>query len=103
MPALPTLDDPQVQRIVNEANDVKAYLLCLEYETEFIAIAGKLRCVRILGFLLLNAPNQYVRMEVTKSILSCKDESDFVNLGSFFERYVILPCQSSLAFLLPGC
>ncbi|KAF5388374.1 hypothetical protein D9615_000746 [Tricholomella constricta] len=91
MPPLPALDDPQAQRIVNEASDVKAYLICLEYEKEFTAIAGKLRCVRILGFLLLNAPNQDVRMEVTKCILSCKDESDLVNLGSFFERYVILP------------
>ncbi|KAF5376150.1 hypothetical protein D9615_007748 [Tricholomella constricta] len=91
MPPLPALDDPQAQRIVNEASDVKAYLICLEYEKEFTAIAGKLRCVRIFGFLLLNAPNQDVRMEVTKCILSCKDESDLVNLGSFFERYVILP------------
>jgi len=89
MPTLPTIDDPQVQRLENE--DSRAYLLCLKYEEEFAAIASKLRSVRILGFLLLNAPNEGVRIEVTKCILSCKDDSDLVNLGSFFERYVILP------------
>jgi hypothetical protein len=81
----------EVQHMANE--DAKAYLVCLEYEKEFATIAGKLRCVRILGFLLLNAPNQDVCIEVTKCILSCKDDSDLVNLGLFFERYVILPCE----------
>ena len=76
--------------------DVRAYLLCLKCEKEFATIAGKLRSVRILGFLLLNAPNQDVRIEVTKCILSCKDDSDLVNLGSFFERSVILPCEFSV-------
>ena len=42
-------------------------------------------------------------MEVTKCILSCKDGCDLVNFGSFFERYVILPCEFSLPFSLPGC
>jgi hypothetical protein len=69
-------------------------------------IASKLRCVRILGFLLLNAPNQDVRIEVTKSILSCEDGSELVDLGSFFERYVILPCELVLCLPLthiPSC
>jgi hypothetical protein len=91
MPTLPTIDDPQVQRMSEE--DVKAYLVCLTYEKEYATIASKLRCVRILGFLLLNAPNQDVRIEVTKSILSCEDGSSLVDLGSFFERNVIVPCE----------
>jgi len=91
MPALPAIEDPQVQRMASE--DAKAYLVCLEYEKEFATIAGKLRCVRVLGFLLLYAPNRDVRIEVTKCILSCEDDNDLVNLDSFFERYVILPCE----------
>ncbi|KAI0298233.1 hypothetical protein BC826DRAFT_1103163 [Russula brevipes] len=89
MPTLPTIDDPQVQHLSKE--DAKAYLVCLTYEKEYAMIASNLRCVRILGFLLLNAPNQDVRIEVTKSILSCGDGSSLVDLGSFFERNVILP------------
>jgi hypothetical protein len=91
MPTLPTIDDPQVQHMSNE--DAKAYHVCLTYEKEYATIASKLRCVRILGFLLLNAPNQDVRIEVTKSILSCGDGGELVDLGSFLERNVILPCE----------
>jgi hypothetical protein len=90
MPTLPTIDDPQVQHLSKE--DAKAYLVCLTYEKEYATIASKLRCVRILGFLLLNVPDQDVRIEVTKSILSCDDGSSLVDLGSFFERHIILPC-----------
>ena len=102
MHTLPAIDDLQVQCLVNEADNIKAYLLYLDYEKEHTTVADQ-RCVRILGFLLLNAPNQDVRMEVTKCILSCKDGRDLVNFGSFFERYVILPCELSLPFSLPGC
>jgi hypothetical protein len=67
-------------------------------------ITGKLCCVRILGFLLLNEPNRDVHIEVTKCILSCEDDSDLVNLGSFFERYVILPCEFFVCHSpLPAC
>ena len=54
---------------------------------------NKLRYIRILGYLLLNAPNRAVRSEVTRCIHSRQDDSDLVDLGSFFERYFILPCE----------
>ena len=52
MHTLPAIDDPQVQCLVDEAGNIKAYLLYLDYEKEFTTIADQ-RCVRILGFLLL--------------------------------------------------
>src|SRR6266852_9494660 len=98
MSALPELDSPEVQNLTKEdTNYLNAYNICLQYEEEFTSVASKLRHVRILGFLLLNASNQGARSEVTKCILSCKDSSILVNLGAFFECYFILPCEFSIA------
>ena len=107
---LPTVDSPEVQRIAEEDSDnLSAYNICLSYEEELAAFEGKLRHVRILGFLLLHAPNRGVRSEVTKCIHSRKDSSDLTDVGAFFERNVILPCEFSIYHLhsvpiyLPSC
>ncbi|KAI9507875.1 hypothetical protein F5148DRAFT_980748, partial [Russula earlei] len=47
--------------------------------------------VRILGFLLLYAPNRAVRHEVVKCIHSRRNESDLTDVGQFFECYLIMP------------
>ncbi|KAF8447183.1 hypothetical protein L210DRAFT_3641146 [Boletus edulis BED1] len=89
---LPKADSPEVQRIADEDPDnFSAYNICLNYEEELAAFEDKQRYCRILGFLLLHAPNQGVRSDVTKSIHSCKHSSDLADLGAFFERNVIVP------------
>ncbi|KAH0834655.1 hypothetical protein J3R83DRAFT_10165 [Lanmaoa asiatica] len=80
-------------------NHLSAYRICLKYEQEHAAFRNKLRHVRILGFLLLHALNRGVRSEVAKCIHSCKDSSDLTDFGAFFERNVILPCESSICHL----
>lgn len=97
---LPKVDSPEVQRIADEdSGDLSAYNICLDYEEELAAFEDKLRYVRILGFLLLHAPNQGVRSEVTKCIHSRKPSSDLTDVGAFFERNVILPCGFSVCHL----
>ncbi|KAN0082941.1 hypothetical protein V8E55_008736 [Tylopilus felleus] len=88
---LPKVDSPEVKLILSDSNNLSVYNICLNYEEELAAFKNKLRYVRILGFLLLHAPNRGVRSEVTKCIHSCKDGSDLTDVGAFFERNVILP------------
>ncbi|KAH0836916.1 hypothetical protein J3R83DRAFT_8733 [Lanmaoa asiatica] len=89
---LPEVNSPQVQRIADEdPNYLSAYNICLKYELELAGLEDKQRFVRILGFLLLHAPNRGVRAEVAKCIHSRKDSSDLTDIGAFFERNVILP------------
>ena len=93
---LPKVDSPEVKLILSDSNNLSVYNICLNYEEELAAFKNKLRYVRILGFLLLHAPNRGVRSEVTKCIHSCKDGSDLTDVGAFFERNVILPCEFSI-------
>ncbi|KAH9955465.1 hypothetical protein BC827DRAFT_1236577 [Russula dissimulans] len=51
------------------------------------------RYIRILGYLLLYAPDPAVCSEVTRCIQSRQDDGDLANLGSFFELYFILPIR----------
>ncbi|KAG6373925.1 hypothetical protein JVT61DRAFT_6081 [Boletus reticuloceps] len=89
---LPKVDSPEVQRIAHEdPNNLSAYQLCLKYEEELVAFEDKLRYVRIIGFLLLHAPNRVVRSEVTHCIHSCEHGSDLSDVGAYFERNVIVP------------
>ncbi|KAN0091134.1 hypothetical protein V8E55_004700 [Tylopilus felleus] len=88
---LPKVDSPEVQCIVEDSDDLSAYNICLNHEEKLAASKDKLRYVRILGFLLLHAPNRGVRSEVTKCIHSRKNSSDLTDVGAFFERHVILP------------
>jgi len=92
--ALPKADSLKIQQMANEdPNYLSAYNICLQCEEQFAGKENKLRYIRILGYLLLNAPNRAVRSEVTRCIHSRQDDSDVVDLGSFFERYFILPCE----------
>ena len=96
---LPEVSSPQVQRIADEdPNYLSAYNICLKYEKELAAFKNNLRFVRILGFLLLHAPNRAVRSEVAKCIHSRNESSDLTDVGAFFERNVILPCESICLF-----
>ena len=91
--ALPKTNSPQVQQIADEdPNYLSAYRICLQYEIELAVDEDKLRHLRILGFLLLNAPHRGVRSEVVRSIHSRKRDSDLVSFGALLERYLLLPC-----------
>jgi len=87
--ALLKADSLRVQQMANEdPNYLSAYDICLRCEEQFAADENKLRYIRILGYLLLNAPDRAVRSEVTRCIHSRRqDDSDLANLGFFFERY----------------
>ncbi|KAI9436374.1 hypothetical protein F5148DRAFT_1380312 [Russula earlei] len=90
--ALPNIDSPLVKYIANEdPNYLSAYNVCLDHEEKLAAYENKLRYVRILGFLLLYAPNRAVRHEVVKCIHSRRNESDLTDVGQFFECYLIMP------------
>ena len=96
MPALPKTDSPQVQEMAEQdANYLNAYNVCLEHESS-TTNANQLRYVRILGFLLLNAPSRGIRSEVAKCIHSYDNDPGLFDLGAFFERYFILPCGFSV-------
>ncbi|KAH9955466.1 hypothetical protein BC827DRAFT_1347593 [Russula dissimulans] len=90
--ALPQTDSPQVQQMANQdPNYLSAYNVCLRCEEQFAANENKIRYIRILGYLLLHAPDRVVRSEVTRCIHSCQSDDDLATLGSFFELYFILP------------
>ena len=99
LPKVDSRHSPDVKLILSDPDDLNAYNICLNYEEELAAFKDKLRHVRILGFLLLHAPNRGVRSEVTKCIHSRKDSSDLTDVGAFFERNVILPCEFSICHL----
>ena len=105
MPALPETDSPLVQSMADQHADfLGAYNVCLEYEKEVATDADKLRYVRILGFLLLHAPSYAVRTEVTRYIHSRGDDNVLAELGAFFERNVIVPCEFlRLPLAFPTC
>ena len=92
---LPKVGSPEVQRIADEDPDsLSVYNIRLNYEEELAAKDNnKLRHARILGFLLLHAPNPGVRSEIAKYIHSRKPGSNVTDVGAFFERNVILPCE----------
>ena len=99
---LPKVDSPEVQRIADgDSDSLSAYNICLNYEEELAELKDKLRYVRILGFLLLHAPNRGVRSEVTKCIHTRKHS--LTDVGAFFERHVILPCEFSIPPSPPVC
>ncbi|XP_006458875.1 hypothetical protein AGABI2DRAFT_115848 [Agaricus bisporus var. bisporus H97] len=86
---LPKADSDQVQAFAyDEPKSLSAYQVCLNFE-EQLATTTRVRLVRILGYLLLYAPNRTVRNEVAKCIHSHKDQSDLVDAGAFFECNVI--------------
>ncbi|XP_006458873.1 hypothetical protein AGABI2DRAFT_191014 [Agaricus bisporus var. bisporus H97] len=88
---LPKPDSDEVQRFAyGEPNLLNAYQVCLDFE-EQLALTEKVRLVRILGYLLLYAPNLSVCNEIAQSIHSCKDQSAFTDLGAFFEINIIKP------------
>lgn len=90
---LPKPDSDEVQRFAyGEPNLLNAYQVCLDFE-EQLALTEKVRLVRILGYLLLYAPNLSVCNEIAQSIHSCKDQSAFTDLGAFFEINIIKPCK----------
>jgi len=76
-----------------DPNYLSAYNICLQCEEEFTGNENKLRHIRILGYLVLNAPDRTVRSEVTRFIHARQDDSDLVDFGSSFEHYFILPCE----------
>ncbi|EKM77895.1 hypothetical protein AGABI1DRAFT_129688 [Agaricus bisporus var. burnettii JB137-S8] len=86
---LPKADSDQVQRFAcDEPDSLSAYQVCLKFE-EQLGTTENVRLVRILGYLLLYAPNRAVRDEVAKCIHSHRQKSDLMELGSFFECNVI--------------
>ncbi|KAI0286330.1 hypothetical protein BC826DRAFT_1049117 [Russula brevipes] len=92
---LPKSNSAQVQHIADESpNYLSAYNVCLQHEEDLAKFENKLRHVRILRFLLLNAPNRSIHHEVTLCIHSCNNSSDLLTgLDAFFELYLILPLK----------
>ena len=96
MPALPETSSSQVKEMADQdANYLSGYNVCLEYEKS-ARNADELRFVRILGFLLLNAPTRDIRSEVTKCIHSRRDDAGLFDFGAFIEQHLIVPCGSSV-------
>ncbi|KAH9969159.1 hypothetical protein BC827DRAFT_318865 [Russula dissimulans] len=94
--SLPKTDSLQVQQMANEdPNYLTVYNLCLRCENQFAADENKLCCIRLLGYLLLNAPNQSIRSELTRCIQSCQDDNNLSDLGSFCRLYFVFPCGFS--------
>ena len=101
---LPKVDSPLVQRIADEdPNFPAAYNVCLSYEIELPASKTRQRHITTLGPLLLYAPNQDVCTEVTQCINSSETDNNLSEIGAFFERYVILACESPSLPSLPAC
>ncbi|KAH9952476.1 hypothetical protein BC827DRAFT_1159734 [Russula dissimulans] len=66
--ALQRTDTLQVQQMENQdRNYLNAYNICLRCKEQFAVDEDKLRYVRILGYLLLHAPDRAVRSEVTRT------------------------------------
>jgi hypothetical protein len=93
---LPKTDSLQVQQMANEdPSYLTAYNLCLQCEDQFVADENKLCCIRLLGYLLLSAPNQSICSELTRCIQSCQNDNNLSDLGSFFRLYFVSPCGFS--------
>lgn len=104
---LPKASSPEVQSTFEDhPNHLSAYNICLKYESELTNAQpyndNKVRYVRILGFLLLHAPKLSIRTDVSLCIHSRKDNSDLSDVGEFFERHVILACESYVCHLHSG-
>jgi hypothetical protein len=96
---LPNSDCDEVQILARDnPESLNAYGTCLNFE-ERLAETEKVRFVRILGYLLLYAPNWAVRNEVAQCIHLHKNQGELVDLGACFERNVILPCGFHYHFL----
>jgi hypothetical protein len=76
-------------------NYLSAYNACIQFEVT-ATNENELRWVRILGFLLLNAPNRAIRDEVTKSIHSRRDDGGIYTFGEFIEQRFIAVCGFSV-------
>lgn len=77
---LPNTASPEVQRLAYEEPDsFSAYRTCLR----FLATTERVRFVRILGYLLIHAPNRAVRVKVANCIHSPNDQSNLTDLGAF--------------------
>jgi hypothetical protein len=92
MPAtpLPPATSSQVQAL--SEYELSAYNICLLFENQ-LATVQSVRFVRLLGYLLLCAPNRSVRSEVAKCIHSRSNQSDLTDIGRSFESYVIVACE----------
>ena len=67
-----------------------AYELCLE--TERKCTQSQLVYVRILGYLLLNAPSSTAQGCVVNDIIACTGQSDRLKLGETYMNQLIRPC-----------
>ncbi|KAF7773453.1 hypothetical protein Agabi119p4_5620 [Agaricus bisporus var. burnettii] len=92
--SLPKATSPEVRIFTQDepTSTLSAYTTCLQFEQQ-LATTAQVRLVRILGYLLLYAPNRDVRSEVANCIHSCKEQSNLTDIGSFFEVYVITPLK----------
>ena len=77
----------------SDPNLLKAYNICYILQQESQTNVRDTRYSRILGHLLLHAPNRSVREEVSKCISSCSDNETLLSLGEFFQTHVLVPCE----------
>lgn len=76
-------------------NELSAYIVCLTFQ-EQVAEETNIIHARLLGYLILHAPNQIARSEMVRAIHSC--EGDFGRLSELGQLYIncfIRACKSS--------
>jgi hypothetical protein len=100
MSSLPKIDSDLERRLFENPNLISAYIVCLKHEKD-LSLDNEVRRIRILGYLLLFLPKQETCVYLARSISYCSNEPEIlVELGHFFEKNVILPCELPLISLV---
>ena len=94
MPYLPPANNSEAAQL--GPNALSAYKVCLAFQQKFTEEILIIHA-RILGYLILHAPNLNVRHEIVKEIHSCNNDFELLSkLGQSFIDYYICPCKYSI-------
>lgn len=90
---LPLASSPEAMQL--GSSELSAYRVCLDFQ-ENVTEPTRIIYARVLGYLILYAPNQSARAEITKVIHSCSHGFEALSeLGQSFLDYYIRPCKFS--------
>ena len=90
---LPPSTSQIVQKRLSASGVLGAYNVCLGYQEQHAEDETKSRHVRVLGYMLLEAPQATLQSEVTREIHSCTTAVEFVALGAFYEEHFLFACK----------
>lgn len=76
-------------------NELSAYTTVYNFQQQVHGDKSKVIRARVLGYLLLLAPNDVVRAEVVQTIVSCRSDQALYDLGDTYIDFFIRPCKSS--------